>query len=174
MKYRKSHLDAMEKALDVIEEIDKEFGDKFGRYYGGAISEYRTEDAEVILITIAGMTGTGMDAVDIAREKGIKAGLIKLRFVRPFPAKRIAQALQGKKAFAVIDRSVCFGWSQGPMHMEVKAAIVDVDEKYAHFSAIGGLGGADISLQNMLDTITQLDAQKNESGEKTTKWFMNE
>lgn len=60
------------------------------------------------------------------------------------------------------------------MHMEVKAAIVDVDEKYAHFSAIGGLGGADISLQNMLDTITQLDAQKNESGEKTTKWFMNE
>ena len=174
MKYRKSHLDAMEKALDVIEEIDKEFGDKFGRYYGGAISEYRTEDAEVILITIAGMTGTGMDAVDIAREKGIKAGLIKLRFVRPFPAKRIAQALQGKKAFAVVDRSVCFGWSQGPMHMEVKAAIVDVDEKYAHFSAIGGLGGADISLQNMLDTITQLDAQKNESGEKTTKWFMNE
>lgn len=81
MKYRKSHLDAMEKALDVIEEIDKEFGDKFGRYYGGAISEYRTEDAEVILITIAGMTGTGMDAVDIAREKGIKAGLIKLRFI---------------------------------------------------------------------------------------------
>lgn len=174
MKYRKSHLDAMEKALDVIEEIDKEFGDKFGRYYGGAISEYRTEDAEVVLITIAGMTGTGMDAVDIAREKGIKAGLIKLRFIRPFPAKRIAQVLEDKKAFAVVDRSVCFGWSQGPMHMEVKAAIADVDEKYAHFSAIGGLGGADISLQNMLDTIEQLEAQKEEHGEKTTKWFMNE
>lgn len=174
MKYRKSHLDAMEKALDVIEEIDKEFGDKFGRYYGGAISEYRTEDAEVVLITIAGMTGTGMDAVDIAREKGIKAGLIKLRFIRPFPAKRIAQVLEGKKAFAVVDRSVCFGWSQGPMHMEVKAAIADVDEKYAHFSVIGGLGGADISLQNMLDTIEQLEAQKEEHGEKTTKWFMNE
>ncbi len=174
MKYRKSHLDAMEKALDIIEEIDKEFGDKFGRYYGGAISEYRTEDAEVVLITIAGMTGTGMDAVDIAREKGIKAGLIKLRFIRPFPAKRIAQVLEGKKAFAVVDRSVCFGWSQGPMHMEVKAAIADVNEKYAHFSAIGGLGGADISLQNMLDTIEQLEAQKEEHGEKTTKWFMNE
>ncbi len=120
------------------------------------------------------MTGTGMDAVDIAREKGIKAGLIKLRFIRPFPAKRIAQVLEGKKAFAVVDRSVCFGWSQGPMHMEVKAAIADVDEKYTHFSAIGGLGGADISLQNMLDTIEQLEAQKEEHGEKTTKWFMNE
>lgn len=173
MKYRKNHLDAMERALEVIEEIDKEFGDKFGRYYGGAIAEYRTADAEVVLITIAGMTGTGMDAVDIAREKGIKAGLIKLRMIRPFPAKRIAQALKGKKAFAVVDRSVCFGWSQGPMHMEVKAALADVSEKYAHFSVIGGLGGADISLQDMLDTIEQLDAMKEEHGEKATKWLMH-
>lgn len=174
MKYRKGHLDAMERALDVLEEIDKEFGKAFGRSYGGAISEYRTEDADVVLVTIGGMTGTGMDAVDIAREKGIKAGLIKLRFIRPFPGKRIAKALEGKKAFAVVDRSVCFGWSQGPMHMEVKASIADVNEKYAHFSAIGGLGGADISLQNMLDTIEELDAQKNEPGEKAVKWFMNE
>lgn len=174
MKYRKNHLDAMEKALEVIEEIDQEFGEKFGRSYGGAVSSYRAEDAEVVLVTIGGMTGTGMDAVDIAREKGIKAGLVKLRFIRPFPAKRIAKMLEGKKAFAVVDRSVCFGWSQGPMHMEVKAALVDVDEKYAHFSAIGGLGGADISLQNLLETVELLDAVKDVPGEKATKWFMNE
>lgn len=174
MKYRKNHLDAMEKALDVIDEIDQKFEAAFGRSYGGAISEYWTEDAEVVLITIGGMTGTGMDAVDIAREKGIKAGLVKLRFIRPFPAKKIAKALEGKKAFAVVDRSVCFGWSQGPMHMEVKATLADVDAKYAHFSAIGGLGGADISLQNMLDTIDLLEKQKNAPGEKATQWFMNE
>ncbi|MBM6830255.1 phenylglyoxylate dehydrogenase [Anaerotignum lactatifermentans] len=174
MKYRKNHLDAMEKALEVIEEIDQEFGKKFGRSYGGAVSSYRAEDAEVVLVTIGGMTGTGMDAVDIAREKGIKAGLVKLRFIRPFPAKRIAKLLEGKKAFAVVDRSVCFGWSQGPMHMEVKAALADVDEKYAHFSAIGGLGGADISLQNLLETVELLDAVKDVPGEKATKWFMNE
>lgn len=172
MKYRKSHLDAMERALDVIDEVDKEFGDAFGRYYGGAISEYKTEDADVVIVTIAGMTGTGMDAVDIAREQGIKAGLIKLRFTRPFPAKRIAKALSGKKAFAVIDRSVCFGWSQGPMHMEVKAALCDVDNQFCHFSAIGGLGGADISIDMMLSTIRKLDEQKNEPGEKETQWYM--
>lgn len=174
MKYRKNHLDAMEKALEVIEEIDREFGEKFGRSYGGAVSSYWAEDAEVVLVTIGGMTGTGMDAVDMAREKGIKAGLIKLRFIRPFPAKRIAKLLEGKKAFAVVDRSVCFGWSQGPMHMEVKAALADVDEKYAHFSAIGGLGGADISLRNLLETIELLEAVKDAPGEKATKWFMNE
>ena len=57
---------------------------------------------------------------------------------------------------------------------EVKAALADVDEKYAHFSAIGGLGGADISLRNLLETIELLEAVKDAPGEKATKWFMNE
>ena len=174
MKYRKNHLESMEKALEAIEITDKDFGDKFGRYYGGAISEYKMEDADVVLITIGGMTGAGMDAVDMARKKEIKAGLIKLRFIRPFPAKRIAKALNGKKAFAVVDRSVSFGWSQGPMHMEIKAALTDTDNRFAHFSAIGGLGGADISVKNMLETIELLDSLKNDPGERPVKWFINE
>ena len=174
MKYRKSHLDAMERALDVLEDIDKKFGDMFGRYYGGSISEYRTEDADVVIVTIGGMTGTGMDAVDAAREKGIKAGLIKLRFTRPFPAKKIAQALKGKKAFAVIDRSVSFGWGQGPMYMETKAALADGEDKYCHFSAIGGLGGADISIDMMLSTIEKLEMHKDEPGERETQWYMTD
>ena len=115
MKYRKSHLDAMERALTVLEEVDAKFAAAFGRSYGGAIEEYRLDDADVVLITIAGMSGTAKDAVDMAREKGVKVGLIRLRFTRPFPGKRIAKALLGKKAFCVLDRSVSFGWSQGPM-----------------------------------------------------------
>ena len=172
LRYRKTHLEAMEAALDVIEEIDKEFGDKFGRYYGGAIEEYRTEDAEVIIVTIAGMTGTGKDAVDIAREKGIKAGLVKLRFTRPFPAKRMAKALANCKAFAVIDRSCCFGWSTGPMYMETCASLADVDKQFCHFSAIGGLGGADISLDMIMSTIEKLDELKDEKGHKETQWYL--
>ncbi len=174
MKYRKSHLDAMEAALDVIEEVDKEFGVQFGRYYGGAISEYKTEDADVVILTIGGMTGTGMDAVDLAREQGVKAGLIKIRFARPFPARRIAKALAGKKAFAVIDRSVSFGWSTGPMYMETRAVLADVDDKFAHFSVIGGLGGADIPLDRMLGTIKKLNEVKNEPGQKETEWYMTD
>lgn len=113
-----------------------------------------------------------MDAVDLAREEGIKAGLIKLRFTRPFPAKRIAKAMEGKKAFAVIDRSVSFGWSTGPMYMETRAALVDADEKFAHFSVIGGLGGADISLDMILSTIRKLNVVKEEPGQKDTQWYM--
>ncbi len=51
MKYRKTHLDAMANALDIIDEVDQKFGDAFGRYYGGTISGYRMEDAEVVIIT---------------------------------------------------------------------------------------------------------------------------
>lgn len=172
MKYRKNHLDAMEAALDVIDAVDAKFAWHFGRSYGGCLEEYRCEDADVVLIAIGGMAGTGKDAVDAAREKGVKAGLIKLRFVRPFPAKRIARALAGKKAFAVVDRSVCFGWSRGPMFVETRAAIADVDEKFCHFSAIGGLGGADLSFAHMAECIDKLEAMKNEPGEKEPVWLM--
>ena len=130
------------------------------------------EDADVVISTIGGMSGTGKDAVDAAREQGIKAGLIKLRFVRPFPAQRLAVALAGKKAFAVVDRSVSFGWSRGPMYMETKAAVADADERYASFSAIGGLGGADLSFDHMLGVIRKLDEIKNEPGEREPLWLM--
>ncbi|KKH69033.1 hypothetical protein DU75_11530, partial [Methanosarcina mazei] len=40
MEYRCNHLKAMQNALDVIDEVDKEFGEKFGRKYGGVIEEY--------------------------------------------------------------------------------------------------------------------------------------
>lgn len=174
MKYRKNHLDAMQSALEVIDQVDAEFAARFGRSYGGCIEEYRSDDAELVLITIGGMSGTGKDAVDIAREKGIKAGLIRIRFYRPFPAQRIARALEGKKAFAVVDRSVSFGWSRGPMYVETKSAISDSDKKYASFSAIGGLGGADISVEHLLGCIEKLETLKNKPGEAETVWLMND
>ena len=174
MRYRRNHLHAMRAAQAVIEEVDEKFAEKFGRSYGGLIEEYRTDDADAVLVTIGGMSGTGKDAVDAAREKGIKAGLIRLRFIRPFPAVRLADALAGKKAFAVVDRSVSFGWNSGPMYMETKAAVSGTGEHYASFSAIGGLGGADLSFEHMLSCIEKLEAVKNEPGEKETVWLMND
>ena len=173
MKYRKGHLEAMAAAQKVLEEVDTAFGKQFGRSYGGGIETYRLEDA-VVLVTIAGMSGTAKDAVDIARNRGIKAGLVRIRFTRPFPAQRIADALAGKKAFSVVDRSCCFGWSQGPMHMEVKAALADQGLSACHFSTIGGLGGADISLEDLLQVLDILEAGKNDPGEKPVHWLLKD
>ncbi len=174
MEYRKDHLEAMARVPEIFGEAGEEFAEKFGRSYGGVIEEYRCDDAEIVLITIGGMSGAGKDAVDIAREKGIIAGLIRIRLFRPFPAKQTAAALKGKKAFAVVDRSVSFGWSTGPMHMEIKAALGGSQESYSHFSVIGGLGGADISLKELTGVIDELEAVKNEPGEKPVRWLLKD
>jgi len=172
LRYRRDHLEAMTAALDVIDEVDEKFAASFGRSYGGTIEEYRMDDAEVVIVTVGGMSGTGKDAVDIARDRGIRAGLLKLRFTRPFPAKRVARALAGKKAFSVIDRSVCFGWETGPMYVETCAALADADDRFCHFSTVGGLGGADISLAHMTSVIDELERLKTEPGRKSTNWLM--
>lgn len=174
MKYRQNHLASMQNALGVIDQTDQDFAKKFGRSYGGLIEEYRCDDADIVIVTMGSMTGAGKDAIDAARDDGIRAGLIKLRFYRPFPAARMVNALKGKKAFCVMDRSVCFGWDKGSMYVEILAALSASAEKYSYFSAIGGLGGADISLEDFLQLITQLNRIKNTPGEHKTHWLIKQ
>jgi pyruvate ferredoxin oxidoreductase alpha subunit/phenylglyoxylate dehydrogenase alpha subunit len=175
MEYRATHLQGMQNALNVLEQVDADFGKQFGRSYGGAIDTYRCEDAEIIIVTMGSSTGTAREAIDIARENGIPVGLLKVRYLRPFPAKRISDVLKGKKGFAVIDRSVCFGWNTGALFMEIKAAVSDLNEKTCKMPVIGGLGGADISLKGILKSIDILKASaETKVGQLDTLWLRNE
>jgi pyruvate ferredoxin oxidoreductase alpha subunit/phenylglyoxylate dehydrogenase alpha subunit len=110
--------------------------------------------------------------VDTARAAGKKVGLLKVRFMRPFPADRIREILKDKKGFAVIDRSVSFGWNAGSLYIEVKSAISGLGDEASNFSAIGGLGGSDITLQHVLDCIEYLDKiSNNPIGQSKTIWL---
>lgn len=173
IKYRENHLESMQKAKDVIEKVDKEFKEKFGRAYGGLIDTYRCEDAEIIVLTIGANVGTTRVAVDLARENGIKVGLIKVRFMRPFPNEKIAEVLKDKKGYAVIDRSVSFGWNCGVLYQEVKAATSDLGENLCSIPAIGGLGGLDISLNHVMSVIEALDnaTKEGKQGQIETLWL---
>ena len=172
MKYRHNHLEAMQAALPVIDEVDAKFAAAFGRSYGGAIDTYKLDDADYALVTVGGMTGTARDVVDAMRESGVKVGVLKLRFTRPFPVEKVRAALANVKGFAVVDRSVSFGWNAGSMYSEVCAAMGETLAGKAYFSAIGGLGGADISMahmENVVKTLTSL----NEPGRADTLWLMD-
>ena len=172
MKYRHNHLKAMQAALPVIDEVDAKFAAAFGRSYGGAIDTYKLDDADYALVTVGGMTGTARDVVDAMRESGVKVGVLKLRFTRPFPVEKVRAALANVKGFAVVDRSVSFGWNAGSMYSEVCAAMGETLAGKAYFSAIGGLGGADISMahmENVVKTLTSL----NEPGRADTLWLMD-
>ena len=134
--------------IDVTQD-DAEFEKIFGRKYGGIIEEYKTEDAEIVMISMGSCVGTMKVAVDKKREQGMKVGLIKVRFFRPFPREKIAEVLKGKKAVGIIDRSVCFGWSCGHLFIEVKPVLSDLPVSPPIIDFIDGIANTDISLSHI-------------------------
>jgi pyruvate ferredoxin oxidoreductase alpha subunit len=143
VELRYKHCQALERAAAKLDKIDKEFGEFFGRSYGGQIEEYRTGDAEIILVASGGAAGTARTVVDAKREKGMKVGLVKLRLFRPFPRRRLIETLRGKKAIGVIDRSINFGWNCGPVYSEIRALSPEIGVM-PMLSYIDGLANLDI------------------------------
>jgi pyruvate ferredoxin oxidoreductase alpha subunit len=154
---RYKHWAAMERAQKKVDEIDKEFGEYFGRSYGGQIEEYRTSDADIIVVASGSTAGTAKTVIDAKRADGLKVGLIKLRLFRPFPEERLTQALKGKKAVGVIDRSVCFGWKYGPMCMELKALGQNLGT-LPILSYIDGLANLDINIPHITRVVDEVNA----------------
>ncbi|MDR4497972.1 MAG: pyruvate synthase [Candidatus Scalindua sp.] len=136
---------ASSNALLVHNEVAAEFKSIFGRSYS-AVEPFKTEDAEYIILMINSFTVKGKNAINIFREKGVKAGLVRLRLVRPFPFQELRSYLRGKKALAVIDQNISPG-SGGILYNEVTSALYHEPERPdVVLSFIGGLGGKDISL----------------------------
>jgi len=145
----------MEHAKGKFDNVDEAFGAEFGRSYGGQIEEYRTDDADIVLITSGSAVGTARTVIDAKRQKGIKVGLVKLRMFRPFPQERLTQALQGKRAIGVLDRSIAFGWDCGPIYQEIKALTPGIGI-VPMLSFIDGLANMDITkpnIERMVDDI---------------------
>jgi pyruvate ferredoxin oxidoreductase alpha subunit/phenylglyoxylate dehydrogenase alpha subunit len=158
MQYRRNHLESMQTAIGVIDAVDDEYSRRFGRKYGGVIEEYRMEGAEAALLTIGSATGAGKEAVDHLRARGVKIGLVKVRAFRPFPAHRIVDSLKCVKAVGVVDRSVSFGWNSGAVYQEVLGALAQAGKVIPSVSFIGGLGGADITLDHMVSAAEKVVA----------------
>lgn len=150
MEYREDHLAGMAKALDVLEKVNAEFASAFGRDYGGAVEGYRLDDADYVLVSMGATVGTAREAVDAMRARGHAVGLLKVRFIRPFPARRVAELLRGRKAVGVVDKSVSFGWSAGILYCEVMAALGKAGVAVPSRSFIAGLGGYDVRPEHLL------------------------
>jgi pyruvate ferredoxin oxidoreductase alpha subunit len=136
------HLASM-KALEVYKEISLEFEKIFGRKHD-TVEGYMIDDAEYVLVMTNSFSTLGKAAVKRAREKGIKAGLLRLRLLRPFPETDIRDAMRGRKAIAVIDQNICIG-KGGILHSEIASCLYNEEQKPLLLSFIGGLGGKNIS-----------------------------
>ncbi len=148
-EFRYKQCAAMQNVLTKVDSIDKEFQKSFGRSYGGLIDEYRTEDADIVLVAIGSAASTAKAVIDAKRNEGIKVGLVRIRCFRPFPSARLEKALRGKKAIGVIDRDICFGWNTGVVFMELRALLTRAGLNIPMVNFIAGLSGADITLNHI-------------------------
>jgi pyruvate ferredoxin oxidoreductase alpha subunit len=130
--------------LKAIPEVDAEYAKISGRKYG-LLETYMMEDAEVALLGLGSTMGTVRFVVDQLRGEGVKAGLIKMRVFRPFPAESLIRTVGDLPVLGVLDKAASFGAPGGPLYEEVKTVFYDEDEKPLIKDFIHGLGGRDTS-----------------------------
>jgi len=170
-KYQQNQ--AMIKAIDVIRDVDQEFSEKFGRKYHDMVEEYRCEDAEVVLIALGSVCGTIRVVVDKMRAEGKKVGLLKIRYMRPFPVDEVMNLAQRVNAIGVIDKDISFGY-EGTVYTNVNSAISKIDKYIYKSNFIGGLGGRDITKANIEEMFDKLfSGVKNKSEEKVEFFSLN-
>lgn len=146
---------AMENAAEVILEVAEKFKKKFGRGFG-FFEEYKTQDAEYIMLIMGSAAGTAKQAVDDLRAKGMKVGVLKLRVFRPFPADEIAKALSGCKGVAIMDRCESYNGHGGPLSSEVPAALFRNKVNIEAVSYIYGLAGRDFMVETAYEIFEEL------------------
>ncbi len=146
---------AMLNAVKVIGEAEKRFERIFGRHYTGLAEKYRTDDADYIIITLGSISGLCRETADILRNKGIKAGVLRLRYLRPFPADEISEAVKNAKAVAVLEKDISFG-SEGTVFTNVNSALYSAGLSIPSYNFIGGLGGRNISMHDITDIFDKI------------------
>jgi pyruvate ferredoxin oxidoreductase alpha subunit len=129
---------------EIILRTWQEFGQAFGRHYS-PVESYKTEGAEVLLLTMGSFSETAMTVIDKLRDEGRKVGLIRLRLWRPFPFEEFRQSVKGAETVIVVDRALSFGGPGGPVCSEVRSALYGQAKKPKVVSFVAGLGGRDIT-----------------------------
>ena len=164
---------AMLDAPKVIKEAIDDFGRIFGRKYSPFVEEYMTDDAEMAFFIQGAHTMTARHAIKHLRSKGLKVGLVKLRFVRPWPTQEVAEALSKFKAVGVVETSTSYGGAMrgGNLLHEVRASLYDAPQRPLTTSFMAGLGGEMVPLKEfyyMADILSQMI--KNGKSKKTVYW----
>ena len=133
----------------VIEKCVKEYNEITGRNYSPFLDEYMTDDAEFVFFLQGGHARTARFAVNHLRKKGVKAGMVRNRFMRPWPTEQIVESLSRFKAVGTVETSTSYGGCcrGGNLIHEVRAALYDSKNKPAVTSMMAGLGGEVVSLE---------------------------
>ncbi|MEM4540437.1 MAG: pyruvate ferredoxin oxidoreductase [Archaeoglobaceae archaeon] len=122
----------LENSAKVIEKTDKDFGN-----HGGLVESYRLDDADFAVVMMGGWCGDAKDAIDMLRQEGFKIGLLRIRFLRPFPKKAVKE-LGGE--VLVVDKANSD--LRGVLGIEVSSCGVEAK------NVVAGIGGVDVGVDD--------------------------
>lgn len=154
-EHKAQQAQAMRNAKRVIKEVSEEFEKWTGRKYE-FFEKYKLDDAEIAIVCMNSTAGTTKAVVDRLRENGVKAGLLKLRMFRPFPAEEIAEALSGLKAVAVLDKADSLNAAGGALFEDVTSAMYVNKKQVPIVNYIYGIGGRDTTEKQIESVYTDL------------------
>ncbi len=158
----------------IIQEAADDFSRIFKRPYDPFLEKYKLDDAEIAFFIQGAHANTCRKAVDALRKQGVKAGMARPRWVRPWPTHEIAEALAHVKAIGSVETSTSYGGAMrgGNLIHELRASLYDLDSRPLVTSFMAGLGGETIwpdDFQYMAKVLTGM-AQEKRAG-KYVHWI---
>lgn len=139
-------------AKKIISEAETRFNEIFGRQYTGLIEKYKSDDADYIIITLGSISGLVKQTVDELREQGEKVGLVRIRYMRPFPNEEISQAVQNAKAAAVLEKDISFG-NEGTVYTNVNSALKKFGVEVPASNYIGGRNISEVEIKTIFSSL---------------------
>ena len=127
-----------------LEDFNFEIQEKYAEIERNEVlyDEYKTEDAEIVLVSYGTSSRLSRTAVDVAREKGIKLGLLRPVTLFPFPKMKIKELADKGVQFVSVEMS------NGQLREDVKAAA-----GYDEVHLVNRMGGKLIELKDILNEI---------------------
>ena len=121
-----------EPILKFLEDAYEDFAGLTGRRYG-LISEYKTQDAETVFVSLGSAAENIEAAVDYLRQtRGASVGSIHVNVIRPFPEAALVNALRGKKNVIILERTDEALSGDNPLGRDIRTALSKAAQYEGH------------------------------------------
>jgi len=141
-------------ALELIPQIAAEYGAVTGRVRDGLVSQYRLEDADLVVVALGSVLGTLQDTVDVLREEGLRVGVLGITSFRPFPQQAVRQALQGARSIVVLEKAFSVGIG-GIVTDNIRHSLPG--QTVPVRTVVAGLGGRPILIESLARLLRSAD-----------------
>ena len=138
-----------------VENFDYEIQEKYAKIDAEEVivDEYKTDDAEIVLVSYGISSRIARSAVDKSRQKGLKVGLLRPITLSPFPTDKIKELSDKGVSFISVEMS------NGQLLADVQFAALRKDDTHL----VNRMGGNLIELKHVLAKIYEVAGVEDDS-----------